>query len=242
MKKIMFNEVWKDIEGFEGLYEVSNYGNVRRANTKVQKKASLNTYGYPQVNLYKNNKAHLRRVHRLVAIAFVDNLNPEKFDCINHKDENPCNNYFENLEWCDRKYNNNYGSHNVKCAISHSIAVEQYTLYGQFVKEWISATAASRELGIPQMAINSCCLRKKKYNQAGGFLWKFHKDKRPVTYKHGKKIFKCTSDRTIIEEYDNITIACKKNNVSATAISNCIHGRSQSAGGYKWKLKEEKYG
>ncbi len=234
----MFDEIWKDIEGFEGVYEVSNYGNVRRADTKKQKKTSINHYGYPQVNLYKNNKSYLRRVHRLVALAFVKNPNPKKYDCINHKDENPLNNYFENLEWCDRYYNNNYGNHNANIAKSLSISVEQYTLDGVFVKEWNSATEASRELGIPQMSINSCCLNKPKYNQAGGFLWKFKHDEQPIVYKHGKRIIKYTNDGIIINEYENITVASQQNKISITAISNCIHGRSKTAGGFIWKIKE----
>ena len=237
MQKIMFNEVWKDIAGFEGLYEVSNHGNVRRKDTKVQKKTPLNSYGYPQVNLYKNNKSHLKRVHRLVAIAFVDNPNPNKYDCVNHKDENPRNNYFENLEWCDRRYNNNYGNHNANNAKSHSIPIEQYTLDGQFVKDWDSATAASRELGISQMAINSCCLRKPKYNQAGGFLWKYKRDEKPVVYKHGKSVCKYSIDGKLIAMYENITIAAKENGLVGTSISNCLHNRSKTAGGYKWELK-----
>lgn len=232
----MFNEFWKTVEGFENIYEVSNYGNVRRADTKRIKKSSLNRYGYPQVNLHKRGKSYLKRVHRLVAIAFVNNPNPERYDCINHKDENPCNNYFKNLEWCDRKYNNNYGNHKANISKSRSIPVEQYTLDGQFVREWDSATAASRELGIPQMAINSCCLRKPKYNQACGFLWKFKHDPMPVSYKHGKRIVKCLNNNTIVDEYENITIAAKQNKITITSISNCIHGRSKSAGGYKWKL------
>lgn len=238
MKKIMFSEVWKDIAGFEGFYEVSNHGNVRRADTKVQKKTSLNRYGYPQVNLYKNNKSHLKRVHRLVTIAFVDNPNPNKYDCVNHKDENPCNNYFENLEWCDRKYNNNYGNHNANNAKSRSIPVEQYNLKGQFVKEWMSATEASRELGIPQMAINSCCLRKPKYNQAGGFLWKYKHDEKPVVYKHGKEVCKYSMEGEFIETYENITIAARENNMLITSISKCANGRYKSAKGFIWKFKD----
>ena len=237
MKKIMFNEVWKEVVGFEGLYEVSNHGIVRRADTKRIKATPLNAYGYPQVSLYKNGKNRLMRVHRLVAIAFVENPNPTMYDCINHKDENPCNNYFENLEWCDRSYNNNYGSHNTKVAKSHSIPVEQYNLKGQFVKEWVSATEASRELGIPQVAINSCCLRKPKYNQAGGFLWKYKHDEKPVVYKHGKSVYKYSIDGELIAIYENITIAAKENGLVGTSISNCLHNRSKTAGGYKWKLK-----
>ena len=236
MKKIMFNEVWKDITGFEGLYEVSNYGNVRRYDTKQLKATPLNRYGYPQVNLYKNGKSHLWRVHRLVAIAFVDNPNPIKYDCINHKDENPCNNNANNLEWCDRTYNNNYGGHNARSAISRSKAVMQYTLDGEFLKEWLSGTYASRQLFIPQAAINACCLHKPKYNQAGGFLWKYKDDSMPIIYKHGKRVVKCGVDGTPIEEYQNITEASITNHILPSSISNCLAGRSKFAGGYKWKL------
>lgn len=232
----MEQEIWKDIVGFEGLYEVSNYGSVRRYDTKQLKATTLNRYGYPQVNLYKSGKSHLRRVHRLVAIAFIDNPDPIRFDCINHKDENPCNNNANNLEWCDRTYNDNYGGHNARSAISRSKAVMQYTLDGKFVKEWLSGTDASRQLSIPQAAINACCLHKPKYNQAGGFLWKYKDDSTPITFKHGKRVAKCGTDGTLIEEYRNITEASKKNHILPSSISNCLIGRSKFAGGYKWKL------
>lgn len=237
MRTIMFSEVWKEVVGFEKLYEISNYGRVRRYDNKRLKATPLNRYGYPQVNLYKNNKAHLRRVHRLVAAAFVVNPCPNKYDCINHKDENPCNNHVNNLEWCDRRYNNNYGGHNMRIAKTRSKPIYQFTLDGKFLREWMSATEASRQLGIAQMAINSCCLHKPKYNQAGGFLWKFKNDDTPIIYKHGKRILKYSANGTLINEYENITTACRENNLSATSISNCINGRSKTAGGYKWKLK-----
>lgn len=115
-----------------------------------------------QVMLWKNNKNKLKRIHRLVAEAFLNNPNQDIFDCINHKDENKLNNRVGNLEWCDRRYNNNYGGHNLKIAKSHSKPVIQYTLDGKFVKEWESATAASRELGFPQSAINWCCIKKRE--------------------------------------------------------------------------------
>ena len=140
---------------------------------------------------------------------------------------------------CDREYNNNYGGHNTKIAQSRSKPVLQFNLNGKLLKEWKSATEASKHLGIAQMSISSCCLQKPKYNTAGGFLWKFKNDNNPVVYKHGKKIIKYSTDGTLIEEYENITTACRKNNLSATSISNCVHGRSKTAGGYKWKLKEK---
>ena len=89
MKKIMFNEIWKDIVDFEGIYQVSNLGNVRRSDTKMHKHPFLNIYGYYQVNLYKKNKHKLMRIHRLVAQAFIPN--PNNYCCVNHKDENNLN-------------------------------------------------------------------------------------------------------------------------------------------------------
>lgn len=234
MKKIMFNEIWKDVDGFEGLYEVSNLGNVRRFDTKKAKVKSLNIYGYPQVNLYKNGKAYLRRVHRLVAIAFIPN--PDNLPMINHKDENPCNNVVDNLEWCDAKYNVNYGGGNEKRALSHSKPVLQYSLTGQLIKEWHSATEAARELGFPQSGINWCCLRKPKHNSCKGYIWRFKNDKSPVIFKKGKRVAQMDKNGTVIKEFSNITSAVMATGILATSISNCIHGRASLAGGYKWSL------
>lgn len=234
MKKIMFNEIWKDVDGFEGLYEVSNLGNVRRFDTKKAKVKSLNIYGYPQVNLYKNGKAYLRRVHRLVAIAFIPN--PDNLPMINHKDENPCNNVVDNLEWCDAKYNVNYGGGNEKRALSHSKPVLQYSLTGQLIKEWHSATEAARELGFPQSGINWCCLRKPKHNSCKGYIWRFKDDKSPVIFKKGKRVAQMDKNGTVIKEFSNITSAVMATGILATSISNCIHGRASLAGGYKWSL------
>ena len=108
------NEIWKPVKGFAGLYEVSNKGNVRSlkwyGGSKVRELSQAeNKKGYRQVNLC-NGKGNMRYVHRLVAEAFIPN--PNNLPCINHKDENPRNNCVENLEWCDQKYNCNYGHHN----------------------------------------------------------------------------------------------------------------------------------
>lgn len=203
----------------------------------IQKKAkvkSLNIYGYPQVNLYKNGKAYLRRVHRLVAIAFIPN--PDNLPMINHKDENPCNNVVDNLEWCDAKYNVNYGGGNEKRALSHSKPVLQYSLTGQLIKEWHSATEAARELGFPQSGINWCCLRKPKHNSCKGYIWRFKDDKSPVIFKKGKRVAQMDKNGTVIKEFSNITSAVMATGILATSISNCIHGRASLAGGYKWSL------
>lgn len=97
-------EIWKDIKGYEGLYEVSNNGNVRR----VGKPPLVQTMRgeYLKVSLYKNGKAKIVSIHRLVAEAFV----PNHFNhpVVNHKDENKLNNSADNLEWCTLSYNTKY--------------------------------------------------------------------------------------------------------------------------------------
>lgn len=97
---------WKIIEDYPN-YSVSNTGII--INTKKNKIMSIYIRkGYCHVKLSTHNKAAQKKVHRLVAEAFIPN--PNNYDCINHKDENPLNNNVENLEWCNHSYNNTYGT------------------------------------------------------------------------------------------------------------------------------------
>ena len=99
-------EEWKNIIGYEGLYEVSNKGNVRNVRRNKLLRLQKNQ-GYIRVALSKNGIKTWLRVHRLVAQAFIEN--PDNLPEINHLDEDKANNSVDNLEWCDRSYNNNYG-------------------------------------------------------------------------------------------------------------------------------------
>lgn len=114
-------EVWREVEGYEGYYAVSNFGRVKslprttisdkgKRYTCVEKilKIATRKDRYQFIILRKNNKSKLLLIHRLVAQAFIPN--PNKLPMINHKDENPSNNRVDNLEWCDQKYNMNYGT------------------------------------------------------------------------------------------------------------------------------------
>lgn len=119
------NEEWRPVKGYEELYEVSNTGRVRSLDKYVKnghssyrlhkgKVISLlkGEYGYIQVNLCCNRKMYKKYVHRLVAQAFIPN--PDGLPQVNHKDEDKSNNCVENLEWCDAKYNINYGKRSDK--------------------------------------------------------------------------------------------------------------------------------
>ena len=119
------SELWRPIEGYEGLYEVSSYGRVRSLDRyvktcyeayKLQKGKILNPGkdkdGYLQVSLHCNGKQHQRKIHRLVAQAFIENF--DNLPMINHKDEDKTNNRVDNLEWCTAKYNANYGTARIR--------------------------------------------------------------------------------------------------------------------------------
>ena len=121
------NEEWRDIEGYEGLYQVSNLGRVKSLRDKNNKKRELilkpktMRNGYLKVDLCKNGKQKTFTVHRLVATVFISN--PKNFPVVNHKDENKLNNNISNLEWCTVLYNNCYGTRlkKVKCITTGEI-------------------------------------------------------------------------------------------------------------------------
>ena len=105
-------EEWKEIPGYEGLYEVSNKGNVRNVRRNKLLRLSKTNNRYIRVSLCKNGIKTGLTVHRLVAEAFIEN--PDNLPEVNHKDEDKTNNRVENLEWCDHKYNMNYGTRNIR--------------------------------------------------------------------------------------------------------------------------------
>ena len=105
-------EEWRAVPGYEGLYEVSNKGNVRNVRRNTLLRLPKNKYGYIQVGLYKNGIRTEFKVHRLVAQAFIPN--PDGLPQVNHKNEVKTDNNVDNLEWCTAKYNNNYGTARIR--------------------------------------------------------------------------------------------------------------------------------
>lgn len=166
-------EIWKDIEGYEGLYQISNMGRIKSlgngsSNNSKEKilKSSKDRGGYLRVDLYKNGKGKALTIHRLVAIAFLPN--PDNLPEINHKDENPQNNCVSNLEWCNRSYNINYGTRTEKT----QKPILQFSKTGEFVRKWDGIREVERELGLSHSHISKCC--KGKLKSVGGFKWCYH--------------------------------------------------------------------
>lgn len=184
----MIEEIWKDIKGYEGLYQVSNIGRVkslkrhRRGSGKelvcVNEKIKAlqdNGHGYMTTTLYQNNKGQVVYIHRLVAVAFISN--PNNLPCVNHINEDKSNNSASNLEWCSYEYNNNYGTKPKRLSASNrnhpdtSKAVLQYDLQGNLISEWPSMREIQRR-GVARCEnVYRACVGI--YKQANGFIWRY---------------------------------------------------------------------
>ena len=182
-------EEWRDIKGYEGLYQVSSWGRVKSLNYKRTGKEGIlngdpNNIGYMSVVLYKNGKRKPRLIHRLVAAAFIPN--PDNLPIINHIDENKNNNRVDNLEWCTHEYNTNYGTANKRRAEKSSKTLKGRKLTNEHKNKisesnkgkrsmkvkcittgeiFKSITEASEKYNIVRQNISSCC--KGKYKSAG---------------------------------------------------------------------------
>ena len=156
----------KDIQGYEGMYAVTSCGKVYSHKSKKFLKPQR-VGGYLQVRLYKDGEQKNYYIHRLVAEAYLPN--PEGFSQVNHKDENKENNALPNLEWCDQKYNMNYGSRNEKAGK----ALSKPVFWVELNKTFDGVRAAARELGLDQSRIGKCCTGKQK--TTGGFHFRYQR-------------------------------------------------------------------
>ena len=182
-------EEWRPVVGYEGLYEVSNTGIVRSVDRYV--KTCYEAYklhkgkilspgksklGYLQVSLCNNGKIHQIKIHRLVAQAFLPN--PDNLPEVNHRDENPGNNNVDNLEWCTRKYNVNYGTRNIR---AKETAIKNGSWSGLSRKEY-----------------------KKKYNEDNKesikeYMKKYDQDNKESIKEYRKKWYQENTDK--LKEY-----------------------------------------
>lgn len=246
MPETIENEEWKDIKGFEGLYQISNMGRVRsldrwtfnerpRFLKGMMLKLSPNKgKGYLRVSLsdgHRNYKHY--EVHRLVALHFVPGY--KKGLVVNHINEIKTDNRAVNLEWCTYQYNLNY---------SDVIAwkrkpVYQYDLDGNFIKKFKCGHQAEQELGFT--IVHAIYESKRGYTH--GFLFSLE----PHTKEYWNKVTKenkCWTRRVAqyddngneIARFSTVTEAAKAMNVSVACISNCCRGKTIHATGYKWRF------
>ena len=177
-------EIWKDIQGYEGVYQISNLGEIKSlermivTNDNITKKIKekilkpcLRKNGYYGIVLKKDDKSKYYAIHRLVAQHFIPN--PNNLPQVNHKDENKINNCVENLEWCTSQYNINYGTHNERQALAKSKTVYQYSLEKELLNIWKSTHDVKYKLGYGQGNIASFCRGERK--TAYGYIWSYEK-------------------------------------------------------------------
>lgn len=162
-------EVWKDIEGYEGLYQVSNLGRVHSLYKNLILKGSEDSWGYLQVKLYKNGIKSNKKMHRLVAQAFIPN--PENKPEVNHIDEDKTNNKLSNLEWSTAKENSNHGTRTERMAKTRSIPILATNLKTGESKEYYSTKECARQLGLDKS--NIAKVLKGRYKQTGGYTFKY---------------------------------------------------------------------
>jgi hypothetical protein len=179
-------EIWKDIKGFEGRYQVSNMGRVKslaRMVTHRNKAGGLTDMpiperiichnktrrGYLIVSLSKDGKQYYRSLHRLVALHFCDGYKPGLV--VNHKDENKLNNRADNLEWCTYKYNSNYGTGIKRSSTKLWKAIAQYDKNGNLIATYNSGREASEKTGFPRPSISDWC--RGAHPCKAGYIWRF---------------------------------------------------------------------
>lgn len=183
-------EIWRDIPGYEGYYQISNHGNVRGLdryvmNTGNYSKESKLIYvkgkmmaqkdpgnGHLVVHLTRDHKSKQFYVHRLVALAFIPN--PDNLPIVNHKDENPLNNHVSNLEWATYQYNTNYGTCIERRSMAITRRIKRLSMTGEIIDEWDSIKDASKHTNVDPSSISACA--KGKRNSAGGYKWEYNNE------------------------------------------------------------------
>lgn len=244
----MEQEIWKDIKGYEGLYQVSNLGRVKSL-PKLKKTPTTTYYtkemikksnlckGYLRLPLCKEGHTKSFFVHCLVAQAFLGDANGLT---VNHKDENKLNNKADNLEYMTLAENIRYGGGIQRSAKSRTdnpligTPVNQYTLDGVFIKRYISINQAKRENNFHEENISLCCNHKR--NQSNGFIWRYDGDTEVSYRKKTNAISVSVFDLEgkHIGDFESAVKASEFTKVSRPDICDCCKGRKECCKGYKF--------
>lgn len=236
-------EEWRDVVGYEGLYQVSSFGRVKSLERDLtypdgtihhwKEKILTNRTdknGYKYVGLCRNGESTNFKVHRLVAVAFIPN--PANLPFVNHRNENPTSNYPDNLEWCTHQYNVNYGTCRARSVAAHkkNYTKERHGMYGKNhtdeAKRKMSEAVIERfkdKTNHPLFGKHHSEETKKKLSQASS---------RPVV-----QIDPNTGE--LIKEWQSAKEVAKVLPISSTAIYYCCKGITKHSCGYIWKYKSD---
>lgn len=233
--------MWKKFiyEGIETDYSVSTEGEVRKDTTNyILSQSSQQDYKF--VTLLINGQQKRMRVHRMVAMTFIEN--PDNKPYVNHINGIRYDNNVENLEWITQSENI---QHAVKTGLMQNgrkKAVIQYNLNGDRMATFESASEAARQTGGSQSKITMCCKRQRE--TANDYQWRYYDDIQDVQkvekkFITGKKVAKCDEEGNILEIFPSFKEAARAVNGTSSAISRVCSGTNIRHKGYKWKLVEE---
>ena len=233
--------MWKKFiyEGQETDYSVSTEGEVRKDTTNyILSKSSQQDYKF--VGLIINGKQKRMRVHRMVALAFIDN--PDNKPYVNHINGNRSDNNVENLEWVTPSENTQHAVDTGLFKSGRARAVVQYNLNGEQMATFESASEAARQTGGSQSKITMCCRRQR--DSANDYQWRYYDDIQDVQkiekkFITGKKVAQCDEEGNILKIYPSFKEAARAVNGTSSAISRVCSGTNIRHKGYKWKLVEE---
>ena len=259
-------EIWKDIKGFEGRYQVSNLGRVRSLDWPRHRGRVLvlkvgKRWGYYMVNLaHASGYIKTLNVHRLVAIAFIPN--PDNLPEVNHKDENKLNNVVcfnsdgtinaeqTNLEWCTGIYNLRYGTRTERMQKMvnepRMCAVNQYDFNGNLLHTYKSVADASRAIGVNTRTMSSIC-GKSGAHSTHGFIFRYADDKSPwINYNpdlcRGSEERKRTVEQydkhgNFIRSYESVNEASRITRISRRWIQNICDPEGQDKSAHGYVFK-----
>ena len=237
---------WKEIENTNGRYLVSDDGRVFSVLSNRIIKQQLNNTGYYRVELNINGVVKRLLVHRIVAKAFIPN--PNNYEYVNHKDENPKNNHVDNLEWCTQKYNANYGTciqrrvlhtHYKTGSENHqSKEVFQFDLNGNFIAHYESANKAAVALDLSRKSIAKA--RSGTLKQYAGYVWCPTKEFKPVekrTHFVAGAVIQYDKDGNIVREYEKPSLV-KSYGFDPNAVRDVCRGKAKQHKGFVFSYKD----